>query len=40
MEQELLAGIEEFRNQLSQLKGQGFETMASPAFAAEQVGAS
>jgi hypothetical protein len=39
MEQELLAGIEEFRNQLAQLKGQGFDGGVGNPFAPEAVGA-
>jgi hypothetical protein len=40
MEQDLLAGIEEFRNQLAQLKGQGFEGLIQGTLAGEPVGAS
>jgi hypothetical protein len=39
MEQELLAGIEEFRNQLAQLKGHNFDDAMPSPFAPEAAGA-
>ena len=39
MEQELLAGIEEFRNQLAQLKGHSFDDAMPSQFAPEAAGA-
>jgi hypothetical protein len=39
MEQELLAGIEEFRNQLAQLKGHSFDDAMPSPFAPEAAGA-
>jgi hypothetical protein len=39
MEQELLAGIEEFRNQLAQLKTQNFDDSMPSSFTSAPVGA-